>query len=74
MPKISVPNYYCMPSSSTEPDARVGTWTNEELKEYISQKPHRILSNEWDPFPPHALDLQPKNDADIRKGVYNGPK
>lgn len=75
MPKISVPSYYCMPSGGKdEADGRVGTWANAELTEYVSQKPHRIVSNEWDPFPSHVLDLQPQTAADLRRGVYNGPK
>mmetsp|Transcript_55253 Transcript_55253/g.165576 ORF Transcript_55253/g.165576 Transcript_55253/m.165576 type:complete len:490 (-) Transcript_55253:2986-4455(-) len=82
MPKISVPSYYCMPGGAdrggggkgNEADGRVGTWSKEELTKYVSRKPHKILSNEWDPFPPHVLDFQPKSRVDLRKGVYDGPK
>mmetsp|Transcript_3038 Transcript_3038/g.3570 ORF Transcript_3038/g.3570 Transcript_3038/m.3570 type:complete len:514 (+) Transcript_3038:137-1678(+) len=53
-----VPSYYCMPSNKESPDARVGQWTNKKFIDYINEKPHRLVSNEWEPFPIERLDLQ----------------
>lgn len=45
MPKAEVPKYYCMPSEPGMPDARIGSWTVDKLKNYFKQKPHRLVSN-----------------------------
>lgn len=58
MPKREVPDYYCMPSEPGKIDARVGTWTKEKLANYFRTKPHRLVSNEWEPFQLDFLDLR----------------
>ncbi|CAJ1967356.1 unnamed protein product [Cylindrotheca closterium] len=50
MARRLVPNYYCMPSKPNEPDARVGAWPIDELKEYFQTTTNRLVSNEWEPF------------------------
>ena len=57
MEKKIVPHYYCMPSKPKMPDARVGSWPVQELEDYFVAKPHRIVSNEWEPF---NLEYLPK--------------
>jgi len=71
MDRSEVPRYYCMPSTETDPDARVGLWTNERLAAYVQDGTKRIVSNEWNPFDPIRFDLnnrQPSNNSspDIR--------
>eukprot|EP00980_Cylindrotheca_fusiformis_P014651 scaffold3987_cov134-Cylindrotheca_fusiformis.AAC.1 len=50
MDRKLIPRYYCMPSKPNNPDARVGSWSVQELEEYFLQKSHRLVSNEWEPF------------------------
>lgn len=53
-----VPRYYCMPSKKDMLDARVGSWTKQDLKDYFLEKSHRLVSNEWEPFNLEFLDFQ----------------
>lgn len=58
MPKQEVPRYYCMPPDSENiwrKDGRVGRWSNEKLAAYLANSTHRIVSNEWEPFPPARM-------------------
>ena len=57
MPKEKVPRYHCMPSKGKLMDGRVGSWSNKELMEYVSEGPHRIVSSEWEPFSLEKLKL-----------------
>lgn len=63
MPRKDVPAYYCMPSEKGMPDARVGQWDNAKLRRYVEERKHRIVSNEWEPFPLGRLQLHPQGQA-----------
>ena len=71
MAKKEVPSYYCMPSEPGKVDARVGSWTEQKLQDYVQSHPHRLVSNEWEPFnhaflerfQPTQLQQQIKEDA-----------
>ena len=39
-------------------DARVGQWDNGKLIGYFRDKGHRLVSNEWEPFPRDKLQLR----------------
>jgi hypothetical protein len=65
MPKEEIPKYYCMPSEPGMADARVGSWTREKLVHYFVEKPHRLVSNEWEPFNHDFLELQMMSDLDL---------
>ena len=65
MPKEEIPRYYCMPSEPGMPDARVGSWSREKLVKYFLEKPHRLVSNEWEPFNHDFLELQMMSDLDL---------
>ena len=65
MPKEEVPRYYCMPSEPGMKDARVGSWSREKLVKYFLEKPHRLVSNEWEPFNHDFLELQMMSDLDL---------
>ena len=59
MRKEEVPPYYCMPRDGDMQDGRVGRWSNEKLLQYRTEHaPIRIVSNEWQPFPPERRDLK----------------
>ena len=38
-------------------DGRVGSWTNDELIDFIHDNDYRIVANEWDPFDADKLKL-----------------
>eukprot|EP00980_Cylindrotheca_fusiformis_P014652 scaffold3987_cov134-Cylindrotheca_fusiformis.AAC.2 len=58
MPKEQVPPYYCMPArSKTGGDGRIGRWELERVQQYLLDKTHRIVSNEWDPFDRRLLSF-----------------
>ncbi|EJK52246.1 hypothetical protein THAOC_28507 [Thalassiosira oceanica] len=50
MAEKEVPSRYCMPSEPRMLDARVGSWTEQKLLDYVQNHPHRLVSNEWEPF------------------------
>jgi hypothetical protein len=56
MKRNEVPRYYCMPRDGKLVDGRVGLWSNQKLSDYISKHSHRLVSNEWQPFPPERLE------------------
>jgi Sulfotransferase family len=59
MKKDEVPPYYCMPRDGALPDGRVGLWSNTKLLKYRADHPSiRIVSNEWQPFPPERWELK----------------
>lgn len=58
MPRRDVPSYYCMPSDKKSVDARVGSWSLDKLADYFHTQPHRLVSNEWEPFNQEFLKLQ----------------
>lgn len=62
MPKKEVPGYYCMPSEPKMPDARVGSWNAAKLLKYALSQPHRLVSNEWEPFQHEFLQFQNHKD------------
>ena len=69
MPELSVPRYHCMPHKGQLMDGRVGSWSNEELVEFVNSNNYRIVANEWDPFDLAKLklsgrDLYSTNSAD----------
>ncbi|KAI2492502.1 hypothetical protein MHU86_22042 [Fragilaria crotonensis] len=54
-----VPAHYCMPGDGRLKDGRVGLWNNSKLLKYREKKPLiRIVSNEWNPFPPDRWKLE----------------
>eukprot|EP00956_Cyclotella_meneghiniana_P038305 scaffold151989_cov38-Cyclotella_meneghiniana.AAC.1 len=57
MRKSSVPKYHCMPRKGKLMDGRVGSWSNEELVEFINENEFKIVANEWDPFDVDKLQL-----------------
>lgn len=59
MKKDEIPPYYCMPRDGDLPDGRVGLWSNTKLLTYRAEHPTiRIVSNEWQPFPPERWQLK----------------
>jgi hypothetical protein len=62
MPRQEVAPYYCMPRDEefkpSDPDGRVGRWSNEKLGRYrASHGKIKLVSNEWQPFPSERLEL-----------------
>jgi hypothetical protein len=45
-----------MPSKPKMVDARVGSWSEAELQTYFKKHPHRLVSNEWEPFNTQFMD------------------
>jgi hypothetical protein len=60
LPKVQVPNYYCMPDYHWPKFERkcagcFHRWTNAEIDTQMQAQGHRILGNEWDAFEPERF-------------------
>jgi hypothetical protein len=73
MPKPTVPRYHCMPRKGELMDGRVGSWSNDELIEFINENEYRVVSNEWDPFDLNKLQLSGRDLYAKKTGIQSSP-